>query len=58
LTGEDAAKRARQMLRIQTFKDESEQMARSAEASARYEGDYAKIMSNEQRKGEDATTKN
>ena len=44
LTGDDAANRARQMLQLDALKSASQQTARAAEASAKFLGDYAKIM--------------
>ena len=47
LTGDDAANRARQLLRIDLLRADSEQTAQAAEAGAKYEGDYARIMGNQ-----------
>ena len=44
LTGEEAENRAREMMRVAAFKAIGEQIAQAAEASAKYEGEYAKIM--------------
>jgi EpsD family peptidyl-prolyl cis-trans isomerase len=44
LSGEDATNRARQLLRIEMLRTENEQTVQAAEASAKYEGDYSRIM--------------
>jgi EpsD family peptidyl-prolyl cis-trans isomerase len=50
LTGNEAANRARQMIRIDLLKAESQQATQAAQASAKYEGQYAKIMTDQPEK--------
>lgn len=47
LTGDDAANRARQLLKIDLLRADSEQTGQAAEAGAKFEGDYARIMSSQ-----------
>ena len=44
LAGDDAANRARQLMRLAILKAESEQVSQAADASAKYEGEFAKLM--------------
>lgn len=52
LTGEDAARFARQQLLRELLRTETNKQAVSAEADAKYEGDYARIMRGEPKAGE------
>lgn len=44
VTGEDAEKLARQILTVDLFKAEANKIASAAESQAKFEGDYARIM--------------
>lgn len=57
LSGDDAANRARQLMRMALLKAESEQAAQAAEASTKYEGEYAKIMSKKAPEKQEAPVK-
>ena len=58
LTGEEAANRARQALRSELLRAEGAQIAQAADASAKYEGDYARIMGKQPPGKESAPAKN
>ncbi len=44
LVGDDAANRARQALRMELLKTESDEVTQAAQSSSKFEGDYARIM--------------
>jgi len=62
LSGDDAANRARQLMRMAILKSEGEEVAQASEASAKYEGEYVNLMGKQptekQPEKQDATPKN
>jgi EpsD family peptidyl-prolyl cis-trans isomerase len=58
LTGDEAANRARQLMQMDILKAAGAQAAQAGEASAKFEGDYARIMENHATGSETTPAKN
>jgi EpsD family peptidyl-prolyl cis-trans isomerase len=58
LKAEEAADHARQMIRIELQRAESRQAETAADANAKYEGEYAKIMAEQTARKKDTSAKN